>query len=157
MQEEKLEKRIIGIVVGIGLATVIGLGVKAYYAPRVYQEISKIHQTEEGVVLAKKHQEKQYLNPVDNINPLRDIDPFFDYKQGRTVTKMSEKNKITIQYSKGQATIESRDLFEKVEINSPVRITFAESYKIKKDRSGNIIDTSTSGYEIIDVAPIKKE
>lgn len=117
-----------------------------------YRELSNINYSETGKVIAKEHSEKSYLNPVDNINPMSKVDPFFDI--ARIATMTPEKNIVKISYSKGVVAIDNKDLFSRVNAGSPIKVEFTEIYDIRKDSHGQILDKKLSGYKVIQISPI---
>lgn len=150
------QKTVLGSLFTIALISGLLIACSKLTKPTHYKGISTITYTENASVIEKKHTESHYLNPIDNINPMRNIDPLFDYRKAGRTAKIPEKNEVIVRYSKGTAAIDDKFLFDSTQEGSLVNIRFAESYDVLKDRKGRQLSVTTNGYEIIDFSPVNK-
>ena len=111
-----------------------------------------------GTIIEKKYVEEQYLNPIDNINPMKDLDPAFDLKKGRIATKQNEKFNVSIATEVGIFTLNNKDFFNKVEVNSFVEVSYREKFRsaykdIDKDGKKDLVEKISVGYDLLDAQP----
>lgn len=109
--------------------------------------------TEAGVVIAKEHHDKEYLNPVDDINPMKDVDPTFDFKEGRMLTSTPEENLVYLRCGADTLVVDDEILFSSVKIGSKVEVVLVKQYQIKKDKDGMILEKVFLGNKIVSVNP----
>jgi len=110
-----------------------------------------------GTVVEKKHIAEHYLNPIDNINPMRHIDPLFDMKKGRMLTKQREEFRVVVNTDVGSLTRNDKGLFNSVEENSHMNVSYREIYRLtyddlNKDGTKELVGREFIGYEFLDIA-----
>lgn len=113
-----------------------------------------------GTIAEKEHVKESYLNPIDDINPLKEIDPFFDFRKGRFLTKQDEEFNVYIKTKIMLFRVNNKNLFDK-EIGSSVNITYREMYRntyddIDGDGKKDLVKAVLTGFDVLDVNP-KKE
>ncbi|OGY96261.1 MAG: hypothetical protein A2122_00635 [Candidatus Liptonbacteria bacterium GWB1_49_6] len=94
---------------------------------------------ETGTVISREHRDKEYLNPLDNINPMSDIDPFFNMKKGRFVTMTPEKNLVEVQTSVGNVVWNDKILFGALDVGDKVNVEIVPRYKVTRDRKTGVV------------------
>lgn len=113
-----------------------------------------------GTVAEKKHIKESYMNPADNINPMRDIDPLFDMRHGRFITKQNEEFNVYVDTLVGRFRANNRALFDSVEANSSVEVSYCERfrsiyYDADKDGKEDLVERTFEGYELLNIQPKK--
>jgi hypothetical protein len=110
---------------------------------------------ESGTIVKKEHEEKQYANPIDNLNPMRDVDPLFDLKRGRMGTTTPEEFILSIQTEKGMRTVKvPKSLFDSVQEGMRVQMKIEQRYEVDFDKRTNEIQKKQfEGEEVINVTP----
>lgn len=102
-----------------------------------------------GTVISMTHYDKVYFQPLDNINPMKDIDPFFDMKNGRFITTTPEKNLVKIKTSNfGERILDDKTLFQTVKVGDKINLEFTPQYIVTRDNQWNILSKKLSGYII---------
>ena len=113
-----------------------------------------------GTVIQKKHVKKSYLNPMDDINPMRNIDPTFDLKKGRHITKQDEQFNVYIDTKVRRFRVNNKFLFKNVEVNSAIDVSYRERYRstyedIDGDGKDDLVKRVLTGYEFVDANPVR--
>ena len=85
------------------------------------------------IVTSKKHRGEYYLNPVDNVNPMKDIDPLFDYKKDRWLTKTKESFYVTIDTPQCRFRVKDRNLYDRVVEGQEVNVFYKNVYSATYD------------------------
>lgn len=144
-----------GIKKSLASIAMIGVLILAGCKKVVYEHSSA--QTISGIVVKKLYEEAYYLNPSDNLNPMRDIDPLFDLKKSRYATKIPEQHIVFYDTAIGEFRINNKELFERVEPKSPVEMTYREVFRSTYDdtdgdgKKDDLVEKVSLGYQILDV------
>lgn len=109
-----------------------------------------------GVLVRKFHKPKTYLNPVDNINPMNTVDPFFDLKKYRHATSSSEEFIIEVKTTTGLIKFEVKeDEFRKLKIDDKIELRKKTDYETISDKQGNLISNKIIKDKVISFKKIE--
>jgi hypothetical protein len=82
------------------------------------------------MVISKTHTEKRYLNPLDNVNPMKALDPLFDFKNGRMLTTSRESDIVTISIDTRQVTVNDKIIADSLKVGDKVLVDSGNRYDI---------------------------
>jgi hypothetical protein len=102
-----------------------GCGQPTYEIGETYEKI--------GEIVAMKHTERWYLNPVHNLNPISDIDPTFAF----TRPSAPEKYLLTVKVDGKDISFESKALFSSVKVGTRVKVAYGKNYAVYYKGKGN--------------------